>query len=112
MPLSQQLTYVCSNPHCTGGRCHFLSEKAFGIHLQSSTTWFRFLQQHQMHVDSDGKPTASQSLNLHRDSVQAAAQVQYSSTSGTRLLQRDFTNIFSDDISQRGAKIAMLDNNK
>ena len=112
MPLSHQRTYMCSNPHCTGRRCHFLSEKAFGIHLQSSTTCFRFLQQQQMHADSEGKPTASQSLNVHTDSVQAAAQVQYFSTSGTQLLKRDFTNVFSDDISQQDITVAMLDGNK
>ena len=112
MPLSHQRTYVCSNPHCTGRRCHFLSEKAFGIHLQSSTTCFRFLQQQQMHAGSDGKPPVSLLLNVRINSVQAAAQVQYSSTYGTPLLKQDFTNIFSDDILQRDTTVAMLDDNK
>ena len=105
---------MCSNPLCTSRRRHFLSKNAFGIHLQRSTTCFCFLQQQQMHADSDGKPTAPQSLNAHTDSVQAAPQVQYSSTSfaGTRLLKRDFTNIFSDEISQQGATLAVLDDNK
>ena len=103
--------YVCSNPHCTDCCCHFLSEKAFSIYLPSSTTCFQFLQQQQMHADSDGKSTASQSLNVHTDSVQAA-QVQYSSTSGTRLLKQDFTNVIPDDVSQHGATITMLDDIK
>ena len=46
------------------------------------------------------------------DSVQAATPVQYSSTSGTQLLKREFTNVFSDDVSQQGATVAMLDANK
>ena len=112
MPLSHQLTYVCSNPHCTGRRCHFLSEKAFGIHLQSSITCFRFLQQQKKHASSDSKPPQSQLLNVHIDSVQAAAHLQYSSTSGTQLLKQDFTNVFSDDVLQQDTTIAMLDDNK
>ena len=103
---------MCSNPHCTGRRCHFLSEKAFGIHLQSSTTCFRFLQQQQMHAGSDAKPPVSLLLNVRIGSMQAAAQVQYSSTYGTRLLKRDFTNVFSDDILQRDTTGAMLDDNE
>jgi hypothetical protein len=71
-----------------------LSEKAFGIHLQSSTTCFCLLEQQQIHAGSDGKPPVSLLLNICIDSVQAAAQVQYPSTYGTRLLKQDFTNAF------------------
>ena len=37
-------SFVCLNPHCSGRRRRFVSEKSFGMHLQKSTSCWHFFR--------------------------------------------------------------------
>ena len=99
-------SFVCLNPHCSGRRRRFVSEKSFGMHLQKSTSCWHFFRARMSAGTSSTIDTKCLIVPCLTNSVAEDANAIFVSSQRAVPLRCDFVN---DNFSSSGSTSYPID---
>jgi hypothetical protein len=85
-------SFLCLNPHCSGRRRRFVSEKSFGMHLQKSTSCWHFFRARMSAGSGSALDTSCLIKPCLKSSAAADANTVYESSQRAVPLCCDFVN--------------------